>query len=61
MRRFRVLFRSSNDLDFAEIGIPLEVFRKKRAHSLNSNNLHFKEDTLKILKSSNAHCLVEKK
>jgi len=52
-QRIRIRINTTKNFDFAELGIPMEVFRKRRA-------LHRKDDpqfdsyTMKMVRSSNA-------
>ncbi|MCK4519239.1 MAG: hypothetical protein KAU12_03875 [Candidatus Omnitrophica bacterium] len=50
----RVYVDTSKHFEFSELGIPMEVFRKKRALYDEKDNLHFNTFTLKMVKSSNA-------
>jgi len=58
MRSIRIRFTTTKEVNFLELGIPLELLRKKRALEHQSNSLHFDETTLKILRHSNAHTLI---
>jgi hypothetical protein len=59
MKCLRIRFSTARNLDFSELGIPLEIFRKKRALDYGDQNLHFNRPTLTMLKISNAHSLIE--
>jgi len=59
MRYIRIRFSTSKNFDFSELGIPLEVFRKKRALNYDSKGLRFNRAMFTMLKSSNAHMLIE--
>ena len=58
MRSIRIRFTTTKEVNFLELGIPLELLRKKRALEHQGNSLHFDETTLKILRHSNAHTLI---
>ena len=59
MRYIRIRFSTPKNFDFSELGVPLEVFRKKRALNCDSKSLHFNRAMFIMLKSSNAHMLIE--
>jgi hypothetical protein len=52
-QRIRICIQTNKQFDFAELGIPMEVFRKRRALH-RKDDLHFNSYTMKMLRSSNA-------
>jgi hypothetical protein len=51
--RIRISICTNKQFDFAELGIPMEVFRKRRALH-RQDDLHFNSYTMKMVRSSNA-------
>lgn len=55
MKRNLLTYSSAaRNVNFYDLGIPLEVFRKKRAMGRQEKNMHFNIFTIKMLKSSGA-------
>lgn len=52
-KRIRICISMNKHFDFAELGIPMEVFRKRRALH-RQDDLHFNSFTMKMVRSSNA-------
>ncbi len=53
-----ICISTNKHFDFAELGIPMEVFRKRRALH-RQDDLHFNSFTMKMVRSSNASCWVD--